>query len=69
MIQNVQQAPWYGRQDNTVPRIPGVPVIPPLPEQQKYAAQCGECGVLIPNGPWLYSCPNGRCPIFPKVTC
>lgn len=55
---------------NTIPKIPGVPVIPPLPgsPDQRYAAQCGECGILIPNGPWMYCCPHGRCPVQPKVT-
>lgn len=68
---NVEQDPWYGNNDNKFPKIPGVPVILPLPtpDHQQYAAQCGECGILIPNGPWMYSCPNGRCPVQAKVTC
>lgn len=47
-----------------------IPVIPPLPEEPfiEYLAQCGECGVLIPKGAWSYSCSNGRCPVFRKVT-
>ena len=51
---------------------PGVPVIPPLPHPgpySEYAAQCGECGILIPKGAWGYSCPRQRCPIQTKATC
>lgn len=56
-----------------IPKIPGVPVIPPLPpelpSEVPYVAQCGECGILIPNGPWLYSCHHNRCPVQSKITC
>lgn len=72
-MQYVSPAPWYepSYNPNTVPKVPGVPVIPPLPHPQRreFAAQCGECGRMIPNGPELYSCANMRCPVQPKVWC
>lgn len=72
---NWRYNPWRPREiknPNIIPKIPGVPVIPPLPEPEphkEYAFQCGECGILVPNGAWGYSCPNQRCPIQHKVTC
>lgn len=62
--------PIYPINPNSIPKVPGVPVIPPLPhpKRREFHAQCGECGIMIPNGPWMYSCHNGRCPVQPKVT-
>lgn len=70
MMYDVENAPWYGQQKpSKFTPIPGVPVIPPLPRKGEYAAQCGECGILIPNGGWMYCCPNMYCPVQPKVIC
>ena len=63
---------WHRQLNNEDEDDDGFRVIPPLPidrPMKRTGIKCGQCGMKFEDGkPYLYSCSERRCPIFPQIT-
>lgn len=49
-------------------KIPGPWTPKSSPSHPEFKKECPRCGIKM-DGPMGFSCPDGECPVFNKVTC